>query len=153
VDVDEVAGAVALVAADPFPVGPVEVGELVEPAAHQHRMHRRSLDPEAIGDLYRAKTMLQPQPHDLAHHARLGAVGLSVRRRAPVQHPGRTLVPVPHCPLRRGLPRHVVPLGHTRRWPALVDDQTREPKPGTRSQSINGMGSVSREDLLGEAVP
>ena len=48
-------GMVVFVAADRFPGGLVEVGEPVEPAADQHRVHRRGRHPEPGADLDRAQ--------------------------------------------------------------------------------------------------
>src|SRR5688500_14763623 len=50
VDVDQVAGALMLVASDRLSGRPVEVAEPVEPAADQDRVHGRGLHAEPVGD-------------------------------------------------------------------------------------------------------
>jgi hypothetical protein len=53
--------------------GAVDVGEPVEPAADQHRVHRGRGQPESVGDLDRAQPLLPAQVHDLAHDRPRGA--------------------------------------------------------------------------------
>jgi hypothetical protein len=127
VNVDQVAGVFVLVPADPLTGYPVDVAEPVEAAPGQHRVDRRCRHPERVGDLDRTQPAPQAQPHDLAHHLRWGAMGLPEGCTRAVHHPGGPLVAVPGGPLRRGLPRHVVPLGRPGRRPPVVDDQPRQP--------------------------
>src|SRR6478735_8385841 len=64
VDVDQRAGVVVLVAAQGFAGDPVDPGEPVDPAPHQHGVHRGSRDPEPAADLYRPEPVPPPQPDD-----------------------------------------------------------------------------------------
>jgi hypothetical protein len=148
IHVQQVPGMVVLVATDRLAGGPVHMGEPVEPAADQHRVHRRGRQAQPVGDLDRAEPLLPPQVHDLPDGRGRGPVRLMVRTRGPVGHPGRPLLAVPGRPLRGGLPGHVVTLRGPRRRPAVLDDQPRQPQPGTRGQGSVGMGSVGHEDLL-----
>jgi hypothetical protein len=79
VHVQQVTGPGVLVAADLLPGGPVEVGEPVQSAAHQDRVHRRGRHAQRIADLHRAKASATAQADDLAHHAWRGSVRLPVR--------------------------------------------------------------------------
>src|SRR5688572_28437243 len=79
VDVQHRAGGVVLVAADRLAGGPVDVGEPVYPAAHQHRVHRGGGHTHPVGDGHRAQPLLPPQVHDLAHDWLRGAPRAAVR--------------------------------------------------------------------------
>jgi hypothetical protein len=68
IDIQQRTRGVVLVAADRLPGGPVDVGQPVEPAVDQHRVHRRGGQAEPVGDLHRTEALLPPQVHDLAHH-------------------------------------------------------------------------------------
>jgi hypothetical protein len=56
IDVDQRAGIGVFVAAQGFAGDPVDVGESVDPAAHQDRVHGRGGQAEAAGDLNRAES-------------------------------------------------------------------------------------------------
>ena len=56
VDVDQRAGVVVLVAAQRFAGDAVEMGQPVDPAPHQHRVHGRGGQAEPAGDLDRAES-------------------------------------------------------------------------------------------------
>ena len=65
IHVQQIPGMVVLVATDRLAGGPVHMGEPVEPAADQHRVHRRGRQAQPVGDLDRAEPLLPPQVHDL----------------------------------------------------------------------------------------
>jgi hypothetical protein len=136
------------IATDRFTGGSVDVGEPVDPAAHQDRVHGRCRHRETIADLNRTQALFPAQVHDLAHDRHWGAVRLPIWPRGAVAHPRWPLRAIASGPLRCGLPRHVITLGRASRRPAVVDDEPRQPQPGTRGQSSVGMGSVGHEDLL-----
>ena len=68
VDVEHVPGPFMLIAADRFAGGPVEVGEPVDPAADQDRVHPRGRHVEPISDLDGAESLLPPQVHVAPRH-------------------------------------------------------------------------------------
>ena len=75
VDVEHRAGVVVLVAADRLAGDPVDVGEPVDPAPDQHRVHGRGGQPELRRRSGPAPSRLrQPQLHDLARPAGLGVL-------------------------------------------------------------------------------
>src|SRR4051794_26421724 len=55
VDVEQVAGVFVLVAANRFTGGPVNVGQAVDPAAHQDCVHRGGGHVEPVADLDRTQ--------------------------------------------------------------------------------------------------
>ena len=118
VDVDQRAGMVVLVAAQRFAGDPVDVGEPVDPAPHQHRVHGRGRHPEPAGDLDRAEPVTPPQRHDPPHHLRAGLGRAAVRPRAAVGHPGRPFGAVAVGPLLRGARRDHEHLGRRGIGPA-----------------------------------
>jgi hypothetical protein len=148
VHMDQVTRSIALVAADQFSGGPVQVGQPVQPASDQHCVHRGGRDPEKVTDRHRTQPVPTTQAHDPPDHARRRAVMLTTRSTRAVPHSLRALDPVPLGPLVRGPPRHVESLGRPSDGPALINHQLTEPEPGAWSQGSIGMGSVRHEDLL-----
>jgi hypothetical protein len=88
VDVQQRAGGVVLVAADRLTAGAVDVGEPVDPAAAQDRVHRGGRQTEPIGDGHRPQPLFPPQVHDPAHDRLWGAPRAVVRPAGPIGHAG-----------------------------------------------------------------
>ena len=147
VDVDQRAGVGVLVASDRFSGGPVDVGESVEAAPHQHRVSGGGSTSDLVGDLDRAESVLPAQVHDLADHRRRGPGRRMVRPRRGVVHRVLTEPAVPIGPAFGGRPGHVIALGGPSDGPALLDDQPGQPQSRAwRQCSV----SVGHEDLQGE---
>jgi len=140
VDVDQRARVVVLVAADRFTGDSIDMGEPVDPAAPQNGVHRRGCDACLAGDLRGPKPMTPPQPHDLLNHGRrrLGRAG--PRPRAAIGHTRDTLGVVAIGPLGGRPCRDHEHLRRRGPSPALIDNQTREPQPRTRSQNSISVG-------------
>ena len=134
-----------LVAADRLTAHSVQMRQPVQPAPHQHRMHRRRRHPGSAADRYRAEALLPPQVHDLAQHLAGGPVRLGPRPRRTVDHSRLPSVTVPVGPPLRGRPRHVIPFSGPSDRPALVNDQPGEFQTCTRGQCSV---SVGHEGLL-----
>ena len=64
VHMDQVTRSIALVAADQFSGGPVQVGQPVQPASDQHCVHRGGRDPEKVTDRHRTQPVPTTQAHD-----------------------------------------------------------------------------------------
>ncbi len=86
VDVDHRPGVGVFVASDVFPGDPVDVGQSLQVAAGEHRVHRRGRHPQPGGDVHRAQALLQPQVHDPPHHRLPGAGRGPVRAAGAVAH-------------------------------------------------------------------
>ncbi len=140
----QVARVLVFVAADRFPGGPVEVGQPVDPAADQHRVHRGGRQPQAVGDGHRAQPLLPPQVHDLAHHWRRGAPRAAMRPAGPVGHAGLTGAAVALGPSVGRGPGDVEHRRGVADRPAVLDDRRREPETVAWGQ---GGISVGHEDL------
>jgi hypothetical protein len=110
VDVDQLAGPVRLVAADLFTGGPVDMPKPVDPARHQHSVHRRGRQPDSVGDRDRAQPLLPAQTHDPAHHRRRGASRRTMRSGGTIDHPGQPGLDIAACPSSRGRPGDLEPL-------------------------------------------
>ncbi|GMA23447.1 hypothetical protein GCM10025864_21150 [Luteimicrobium album] len=78
---------VVLVTAQRFAGDPVDPGQPVDPAPHQHRVDRGGRHAKASSDLDRAQAVTPPQPHDLLDHVLRGAGRAATRTRAAVAHP------------------------------------------------------------------
>jgi hypothetical protein len=66
------------VAADRLTGHPVDMAVPVEPAAHQHCMHRGGGQAELVTDRDRSESTFTAQVHDLADHRLRGPVRLTV---------------------------------------------------------------------------
>jgi hypothetical protein len=77
--VDQGAGVVVFVAAQRLTGDPVDAGQAVEPAPHQHRVDRGGRDAQPAADLHRSQPLAPPQPNDLLDHRQRRAGGLVVR--------------------------------------------------------------------------
>jgi hypothetical protein len=147
VDVDQLTRSGPLIAAGRLTGDPVDVGQPVEPAPDQHRMHGRGRDPQLRPDRHRPQPLLPPHVHDLADHRLRGLGVLGATCRGSVIHPGRTLRAIPISPLVGGPPGNVEELSRPGRGPTLLYDQPRQPEAMLRGQrSVN----VSHEGLLVE---
>ena len=140
-------GIPVLVAADRLPRGSVDMGQPVDPAPHQHRVHRGWSQTHPVGDLDRSQPLLPAQMHDLANHRRRRSRRRAVRTRGGIDHPRGPEQAIPLRPPIRGRPRHVIPLRRPSDRPPLLDDQPGQPQTGSRGQ---GCVSVGHEDLQGE---
>ena len=98
VDVDHRAGVRVLIATQRLAGDPVDVGEPVDPASDQHRVHCRGCDSEQATDLDRAQSTSPTQPQDLAGQLRRGPVRTSAWSTGAVTHPGRPFGAEPGCP-------------------------------------------------------
>jgi hypothetical protein len=153
IDVDKGSGVIVLVAADHLTGAPIDVGQPVDPAADQHRVHRGGRHVEPPADLDRAEAFLPPQVHDLADHwlrcasrAVMRAAGPVGHRRARRHLPGGfELGAVAVRPALRGRPGHPEVLSNLHYWPAVLDDESTDPNTLNRRQSSI---SVGHEDLL-----
>lgn len=83
-----------LVAAHRFPGDPVDVGQPLQVATGEHRLHRGGRHPQLVGDVHRAQALLQPQMHDLADRGLRCVSRGPVRPAGAVVHASRTRLPV-----------------------------------------------------------
>ncbi len=70
IDMDQRARMRVFVAADRLASETVDVGQPVDPAAHEHGVHRRGRHAKLAGDLHRPEPLAPAQPHDLLQHCR-----------------------------------------------------------------------------------
>lgn len=70
--------------------GPVDVGEPVDQAVHQGRVHGRGPDPKSVGDLDRLKPVTPPQPDDPQDHLPASLGRARMRPRVAVNHAATT---------------------------------------------------------------
>ena len=77
---DQLSGVLTLVAADGLARLAVDVGQSIEPAPNQDRVHGRGAQAQPIGDLDRSESVLPAQMDDLSDHRLWGAIGLMMRR-------------------------------------------------------------------------
>jgi hypothetical protein len=143
VDVDQLAGPGAFVAADDLPAGPVQPGQPRHRVPDQHPVHGGRVEPEDPGDPSRAEPAVPAQSHDRRLQQRIGARGTRPGPRRAVQQAGAALGPVAGQPLVGGRARDAHLSGHlrgraTRRDP--LDEQQARPRRQT------GL-SVDHEDL------
>ena len=151
IDVDQLPRPGALISTGRLTGHSVDMGEPVEPAAHQYRVDCRGRHAEAGTDLHRSEPLLPPEMDDLADHRLRGLGVLGVPGRGAVVHAGRAVLAVALGPLLSGAPRDVEELGRSSDWPSIIDDQARKPQTMARGQRSV---SVGHEGLLAcEAVP
>ena len=75
IDVQQCAGMIVFVAADRLTGRPVEVGEPIQAAADQHRVHRRGRHTQPGADLHRPEPFAPSQVHDRPHERLRGPAG------------------------------------------------------------------------------
>jgi hypothetical protein len=76
IDMDQRAGMSMLITTQRLAGDTVDMGQPVDPAPGQHRVHRRARHIEPTSDLNRTEPATPPQAHDLAHNLGLGLAGL-----------------------------------------------------------------------------
>jgi hypothetical protein len=131
VDVDQLAGSGALVAADRL--RRLEAREPAETYPLQHRRDGRGRHPQGLGDL-RPGQSDPPQRGDRLDPLGRGGVGDPPGRRAPVEQPGLALGAVAADPLAGGPLAHSGGLGRLRERPALLDDTSADHEPALRAE-------------------
>jgi hypothetical protein len=115
------------VAADRLAGDPIDMGEPMQSAAGQYRVHGRGGHVAAGTDLDRAQVHPHPVAHDLAHELWRGLDRAVVGPAGPVVHTGRTELAVALGPAFRGRPGDLEPLGGLGDRQAVLDDQSSQP--------------------------
>ncbi|MBG6107248.1 hypothetical protein IWX88_000866 [Frigoribacterium sp. CG_9.8] len=149
IDMDHRTGFVVLVTPGDLAGAFVNMVETVQPQPYQDRVDGRGRHVELPADADRSQALFPAQMPDPAHQLRRGPVRTAMRARGPVLHPHRAHRRITVGPPLRGRPRHVELVGGIGDRPSIVNDQTRDPKTVTWSQSSI---SVGHEGLLVEAV-
>ena len=134
IDVQQIPGGIAFIAAHRLAGRAVQVREPVDPAPNQDLMHRRGCEPDPIGDCDRTQALLPAQVHDRAHHWRRGRPRTVVRAAGAVEHTGRSLGLKAAGPALGRRPGHLETFGGPGNRPAVLDDLTRKLQSGARSQ-------------------
>jgi hypothetical protein len=131
VDVDQLAGLVALVGPGPWAhrraAGAVEVGQPGHPEAGQDLVHRRGVDAEQEPDPRRPPTACDSDLEDPPFPPQGEPAGAVMRTRGPVDHPGLTLLAVPLNPASGGGHADLEAFGGPALAPAVIDDTPGQP--------------------------
>jgi hypothetical protein len=135
--VDQLAGPLALVAADAGAAALVQAGERRAAVPGQHGVHGGGMHAQPRGDPRRAEPLADPQPDDPPLGPRRGTARAGVRPRRPVRHPGPVRLPAAACPAGGRGVRDLEPLRCSAQRPAVVDgDRARRSRPVSVSGAL-----------------
>ena len=137
VDVDELAGSLALVAPDHLTGRSIEPAQSVEPQAHEHAVHRGRGDAQAIADPCWSELECRAQLGYLGFDGRSCPVRTAVRSTRAIDETVDSLLAEASPPLVARRPRDPHLRCNVRHWPALLDPQAERQSANRRESGVS----------------